>query len=304
MNFNAVDLRLFIAIAQKSSITHGAEARHLSLAAASARVKALEDAAGVPLLIRKARGVKLTPAGEAFLHHARAILRQTEALRAELNEYSRGLRGHVRVHANTTAFTDILPQVLPGFLKTHPRVNVELQERQNAEILIDVLDCSADLGIVSARVDAPGIRSIHFSTDRLVLVVPRSHRFARRKQIAFADTLDEDFVGMHPSSTLTEFLASITAGTGKPMRIRVQLSNFDAVCRMIGTGVGIGIVPASSARRNLVDMPLVQVELKDAWRVRERFVISREGEPLPAFAQALVDALIAFHADRSLEIKV
>lgn len=304
MNFNATDLRLFIAIAQKSSITHGAEARHLSLAAASARVKALEDAAGVPLLQREARGVKLTPAGEAFVHHARAILRQTEALRAELNEYARGLRGHVRVHANTTAFTDILPQVLPGFLKAHPRVNVELQERQNAEILIDVLDGSADLGIVSARVDAPGIRSVHFSTDRLVLVVPRGHRFARRKQIHFADTLDEDFVGMHPSSTLTQFLASVTAGTGKPMRIRVQLSNFDAVCRMIGTGVGIGIVPASSAWRSLSDMPLVQVELKDVWRVRERFVIAREGETLPAFAQALVGALVAFHTERNAERKV
>lgn len=301
MNFNAVDLRLFLAIAQVSSITGGAEARHISLAAASARVKALEEGAGVPLLIREARGVRLTPAGEAFLHHARAILRQTEALRAELNEYSRGLRGHVRVHANTTAFTDILPQVLSGFLQTHPRVNVELQERQNADILTDVLNGSADLGIVSARVDAPGIHSVHFSTDRLVLVVPRGHRLARRKPMAFTDTLDEDFVGMHPSSTLTQFLAAVTAGTGKPMRIRVQLSNFDAVCRMIGTGVGIGIVPASSAQRHLADMPVVQVELRDAWRIRERFVISREGEPLPAFAQALVDALLAFHANPDAE---
>ncbi len=296
MNFDPVDLRLFVAIAQEASITRGAKARHLSLAAASARVKALEIGAGVPLLYREARGVKLTAAGEAFLHHARAILRQTEDLRAEMNEYSRGLRGHVRVHANTTAFTDILPEVLPGFLKAHPRVNVELQERQNAEIATGVLDCSADVGIVSARVEMPGLKAIHFSTDRLVLVVPRGHRFARRKSIAFADTLDEDFVGMHPGSTLTGFLATVTAASGKPMRIRVQLSNFDAVCRMIGAGVGIGVVPASSARRNLAGMQLVQVELADTWRVRERYVVVREGEHLPAFAQALVEALLAFYA--------
>jgi len=69
--------------------------------AASARVKALEEHADVPLLAREARGVRLTPAGEAFLHHARGILRQTEQLRSDMHEYARGLRGHVRIHAPT-----------------------------------------------------------------------------------------------------------------------------------------------------------------------------------------------------------
>lgn len=140
----------------------------------------------------------------------------------------------------------------------------------------------------------PGQRAIHFATDRLVLLVPRGHRFAKRKAIAFADTLDEDFVGMHPGSTLRDFLAKVAAGVGKPLRLRVELSNFDAVCRMIEAGVGIGVVPESSARRNLARLHLVQVELADAWRVRERYVLVRDGERLPAFAQALIDELVAF----------
>jgi DNA-binding transcriptional LysR family regulator len=296
MHFDPTDLRLFVAIAQHANITRAAQAQHLSLAAASARVKAMEGQSGVPLLYREARGVRLTPAGEAFLHHARAILRQVEELRAEMHEYGRGLRGHVRVHANTTAFTDILPDVLRGFLKSNPRVSVELHERQNADIAIGVLNGHADLGIVSARADVPGLRQIHFSTDRLVLVVPKGHRFARRRSIAFADTLEEDHVGMHPGSTLREFLGIVTAGIGKPLRLRVELSNFDAVCRMIDAGVGIGVVPESSARRNLAAMELAQVELTDAWRVRERYVLVREGEPVPAFAQALVEALVAQYA--------
>lgn len=296
MDFDLLDLRLFHAVAQHASITHAAAERHLSLAAASARVKALEAHAGVPLLYRRPRGVQLTPAGEAFLHHTRAILRQAEQLRADLHAYGRGLRGHVRVHANTTAVTDILPEVLPAFLKANPKVNVELQERPNAEIALGVLDGRADLGIVAGRVDTLGLRAIHFSTDRLVLLVPKGHPLARRKRIAFADTLDEDHVGMHPGSTLQGFLAKVTARLGKPLRLRVELSSFDAVCRMIGAGVGIGVVPESSARRNLQAMQLVQVELADDWRVRERYVLVREGETLPAYAQALVDALQAFHA--------
>lgn len=296
MDFDLLDLRLFHSVAQLSSITHAAAAQHLSLAAASARIKALEQHAGTPLLYREARGVRLTPAGEAFLHHTRAILRSTEQLGAELHDYGRGLRGHVRIHANTTAVTDILPTILPAFLKANPKVNVELQERPNAEVALGVRDARADVGIVAGEVDTLGLRAIHFSTDRLVLVVPRGHRFARRKSIAFAETLDEPQVGMAPASTLQSFLAGVTERLGKPLQLRVQLASFDAVCAMIAAGVGIGVVPESSARRNVQALGLVQVELSDAWRVRERYVLVREGEALPAHAQALVEALLAHYA--------
>ena len=299
MDFDQLDLRLFQAVAQLLSITRAAEAQHLSLPAASARMKALEQHAGVPLLVREARGVRLTPAGDAFLHHARAILRQTEQLRSDLHEYERGLRGHVRIHANTTAVTDILPAVMPAFLKANPKVNVELQERQNPQIALGVLDGQADVGIVSTRMDPPGLRAIHFSTDSLVLIVPRGHRFARRKNIAFAATLDEPHVGMHAGSTLREQLSKVTAEVGKPLKLRIELASFDAVCRMVAAGVGIGVVPEMSARRHLADLPLVQVELTDAWRVRERYVLVREGETLPAYAQALIDILVAFYGPGS-----
>ena len=260
-----------------------------------ARIKALEQQAGLPLLYRDARGMRLTPAGEAFLYHARGLLRQTEQLRADLQEYSGGLRGHVRVFANTTAVTDFMPEILPAFLAANPRVNVELQEKPNAEIARGVLDGRADIGIVAGQVDTLGLQSIHFSTDRLALVVPRAHRFARRKRMAFAETLDEPMVGMHPGSTLQTFLAQVVEQLGKPQKLRVQLSSFDAMCRMIGAGVGIGIVPESAAKRYLQPMGLVQIELTDAWSVRERYILVREQKRLPTYAQSLIDILRAHH---------
>jgi DNA-binding transcriptional LysR family regulator len=296
MDFDPLDLRLFQAIAQTLNITAAARMQHLSLPAASARVKALEEHAQVPLLLREARGVRLTPAGEAFLHHALAILRQAEQLRADMREYAQGLRGHVRIHTNTTGATDILPTVLPAFLKAHPDVNVELKERQNPEIALGVLDGQADIGIVAMRMDAPGLRAIHFSTDRLVLVVPLGHKFAHSASIAFAETLDEHHISMHPGSTIREHLAKVTAHLGKPLRSRVELSSFDAICRMVAAGVGIGVVPETSARRHLAELPLAQVELSDDWRVRERFMLVRDGGALPAYAQALVEHLLAHYA--------
>ncbi len=187
--------------------------------------------------------MRLTPPGEAFLHHARGVLRQVDQLRADLQEYGGGLRGHVRVLANTTAVTDFLPEILPGFLSRNPRVNIDLQEKPNAEIARGVLDGRADIGIVAGQVGMLGLQAIHFSTDRLVLVTAHNHAFAGRSTIAFADTQDEDAVGMQYGSTLQTFLAQVTEKLGKPLKLRIQLSSFDAMCRMIGAGVGIGLVP-------------------------------------------------------------
>ena len=209
MQLSLTDLRLFVRTAEHASLTKAAAAMHLSLAAASARIKALENQTKLQLLYREARGVRLTPAGEAFLHHARVMLQQAQRLQGDLNEYGSGLRGHVRVFANTTAVTDFMPEVLARFLAEHPDVNVDLQERSNAEIVRAVRDGSTDIGIVAGNVEAEGLQLIHFSTDRLVLVTPKQHRFAKRRRIAFADTLDEDHVGMHEGSTIHSFLNRI-----------------------------------------------------------------------------------------------
>ena len=295
MDFDLTDLRLFAAVAREDNLTRAAQVQHLSLAAASARVKALEQQAGVPLLEREARGVRLLPAGEAFLHHVRAVLREAQALRDELDEYGAGLRGHARVSATTTADTDFLPEILPGFFKSHAGVNIDLREKPNAEIASGVLEGLADVGIVAGEVDTRGLRSIHFSTDQLVLVVPGGHRLARRKRVAFADTLGEDAVGMHGGSTLQAFLSNITEELGRPLKLRIQVYGFDAMCRMIAAGVGIGVVPESAARRNIATLDLVQVELTDAWRVRKRYILVRDGDVLATYARSLVRTICAHY---------
>ena len=298
MQFDLTDLRLFVRTAEEGALTRAAARQHLSLAAASARIKALEEQAGLALLYREARGVRLTPAGDAFLHHARGLLHQTERLRAELQEYGGGLRGHLRMFANTTAVMDFLPELLPGFLAAHPRINIDLQEKPNADIARGVRDGRADVGIVAGNVDTDGLRAIHFSTDRLVLVVARGHALARRKSIAFADTLGHDFIGMHADSTLQTYLSRITEQMGRTLKLRIQLSSFDAMCRMIGSGVGIGVVPETTARRNLATMKLVQIELRDDWKWRERRALVREGEALPSYTLALLETLQShFRAD-------
>ena len=295
MQFDLTDLRLFVLTADEGNMTRAALRQHLSLAAASARIKSLEAQSGLRLFYREARGMRLTPPGEAFLYHARGVLRQVDQLRADLQEYGGGLRGHLRVFANTTAVTDFLPEILPGFLAANPKVNIDLQEKPNPEIARGVLDGRADIGIVAGQVDTLGLEAIHFSTDRLVLAVAKNHRFARRKKIAFAETLDEDTVGMQYGSTLQTFLAQVVDSLGRSIKLRIQLSSFDAMCRMIGAGVGLGIVPESAARRNQSSADIALIELVDAWSVRERYILVRNRDALPRYAESLIETLCAHY---------
>src|SRR5258708_799827 len=128
MRFDFTDLSLFRHVVEAGSITHGAERAHLALAAASTRIRNMEEALGASLLTRGRQGVTPTQAGRTLLQHARAILAQGGRLREDLRAYAGGLAGQARVLSNTNALTEFLPETLSSFLAVHPQVSVDLEE--------------------------------------------------------------------------------------------------------------------------------------------------------------------------------
>ena len=134
MRFDLVDLRLFLHVAEARSITHGAERANLALASASARIRNMEQALGVDLLVRDRRGVSLSPAGQCLVEHARLIGQQVEHLRGELGTFARGVAGSVRLLSNTAAFSEHLPRLIASFLAANPSISVDLEERESADI--------------------------------------------------------------------------------------------------------------------------------------------------------------------------
>src|SRR5262249_48287238 len=291
MRFDLSDLSLFRHVVEAGSITAGAERAHLALAAASTRIRNMEQALGASLLVRKRQGVVPTQAGRTLLQHARAIWRQAERLREDLGDYAGGLAGQIRVLSNTNALTEFLPEALSSFLAVHPNVSVDLEERLSDEIVGLIAEGVADLGIVASTVDASALQTFPFRKDRFVLVVASDHPLAMRSQISFAEVLDRDFVGLDRASALQRFLAGKAARIGRPLRLRVQLRSFDAVCRLVECNVGIGIVPESTARRVARAMAISAVALTDAWAVRELTICVRAVDDLPPYARQLVEHL-------------
>ena len=293
MQFDLVDLSLFRHVVEAGSITHGAERAHLALAAASTRIRNMEEALGAALLVRRRQGVTPTQAGRTLLAHARTILRQAERMREDLGAYGGGLAGQIRVFSNTNALTEFLPEALSSFLSTHPHVSVDLEERLSDEIVGLIAEGVADIGIVAGTVDVSSLETYPFRKDRFVLVVAREHPLAKKTKLAFAQLLDHDFVGLDRASALQRFLADKAARIGKPLRLRVQLRSFDAVCRLVECNVGIGIVPETTARRAARTLTIAAVPLSDPWALRELTICVRDLAELPPYARELVAHLRA-----------
>ena len=299
MNIDLRDLTLFSLIAETKSLTKAAERNYLSLPAVSARVKNLEANAGVRLLYRTPRGVALTPAGQSLLRHARTVLSEIEHMKSELQRFGEGVQGSIRIFANTTAVTEFMPEVLATFLAAHPKVDVNLQERPTSEIIRGVLDGTTDLGITSGPITADGLELHTFSTDRLVLAVTPGHPLEALDKVRFADIIDYDYIGLHQGSTLQAFVDQLMQNARKRLHIRVQVSNFESVCRMVEAGVGVGIVPESAARRNSKTMAISIKTLDEDWALRERHMLSRCGDSLPSHTLALIESIMDYpgHAE-------
>jgi DNA-binding transcriptional LysR family regulator len=291
MRFDLADLNLFRHVVEAGSITGGAERANLALAAASTRVRNMEEALGAALLVRGRQGVTPTPAGRTLLAHARAILRQAERLREDLGAYAGGLAGQIRVLCNTNALTEFLPEALSSFLAAHPQVSVDLEERLSDDIVGLIAEGVADIGIVAATVDISTLETFPFRKDRFVLVVARDHPLAERKRIAFTQVLQHDFVGLDRASALQRFLADKAANSGRSLRLRVQMRSFDSVCRLVECRVGIGIVPETTARRLSSTMAIAVVALTDPWAERDLTICIRSLAALPIYARQLVQHL-------------
>jgi len=293
MNYDLTDLRLFVAVAEEGNLTRGAARAFLAPSSASHRIRRLEDALNATLLDRQARGVTLTRAGEALLRNARQVLASLEQMHANLSPFATGIRGHVSLWANTHATHTYLPDDLAGFLRQHPQVSVSLEERTSTDIVVAVAGGEIDVGVLADSGHSAGVDLLPYRQDRLVLIVPRGHALSSRTGVGFAEVLGHPFVMLHAGSSIHTFTMNAAAALGHHLDVRIQVRSFEAVCRMVGAGVGIGMVPRSAVNTAGLAEPPVVLEMNEPWAQRDLQICTRKGALLSGFAAALVAHLQA-----------
>ncbi len=290
-------LRVVLAVADCGSISAGSQRADLALGAASARIAALEATLGLALFARGPRGVRLTPAGHAFVQRARLLVADADRLAGDMRDRAAGLQGSLRVLANASAMLEWLPARLAAFGRSHPRIHVELEERSSPDIPLPLLEGRADLGVVDLLHPLQGLRFADLFHDTLVAVLPRGHALAGAGPLRFEQLLGEAFVSLTDGNAISGRLSAAALELGRPLRIRLQMRSFDAVCRMVAAGLGVGVLPVQAIAPQLGALPIVGVALADRWARRTHRLVTRDGvAPSPALA-ALIGALSAGGGD-------
>ena len=286
-----ITLQLFVAVHEEGTLTRAAAREAIAVSAASKRLMELEEALGISLFARQAKGMTLTPAGETLLHHARQMLFNVEKMGLELGEHSHGVRGYVRMLGNLSAIIQFLPEDLRGFSALHPEVKTDLEERPSSGVIQGVLDGVADLGICSRDSDIKGLHSVLYRRDKLVVVMPADHPLARHSALAFADTLGSDYVGLHAASSINQRTHAAAREAGKLLRVRIHVPGFDAVCRMVQANMGIGILPQKAYELFGHALGLHAVPLTDEWSDRSLILVVRDEARLSPVSRLLFEYL-------------
>ena len=283
--FDLVSIRLAVACAQTGSLTAAARDSHLALAAASRRIRELESALGDTLFERHARGLSPTPAGRVFVKHGLTLLQTMDQLGTELTDLRRGTARHIRLCASSAAISQFLPPLLAAYAKLHPQIQIDLEEQVSESVVATLREGRADIAVFVEGPDSTGLDAAFFRNDELVLIFPARHRFGGTKvPLAFNDTLDEEWISLTAGAAMLQKQQQAALAAGRPLKLRMQVRSFDAVCHMVASGMGVAVLPKGAGLPIATSMKLGWRPLSDPWAKRRLLVATHAGAPDEAVA--------------------
>lgn len=268
-------LNLFLRAVTLKSLSKAAEASNISLSAASRRLSLLEHQFGSALVDRLHTGVVPTPAGETLAIHAKTLINDVELMMTDLSDYALGAVGRVRVFANVSALNQELPEKFAEWSESNANIKLLIREMRSSEIVEAVRHGAADIGVVTTE-PTTDLYFEHYSKDPLCVIAPAGSQL-RAREVDFAELLAEDFVALEDSAASTMALKRAAQAAGKHLRIRVQVHSFEAVCRFVAAGFGIGIIPTGTAKSFKMTMKLKLVRLRDSWAERDMYLCFQKG---------------------------
>ena len=257
--FTLQQLRMLKAVASEKSFTRAAEILFVSQPSLSKQIKILENRLGIILLNREHNTVSLTEGGKVFLQYSERILALCEESCRALNDVKNGDRGNLTVGASQTIGTYLMPRVLALFAQNYPQINIKVQVDSTRIIAKNVVNREIDIAVVGGDVPEELKKNLeieNFVDDELILIVPKSHPFALKKQkkINKDDLYHLNFITLNSTSTIRKFIDNILIQNNietKQFNIIMQLNSIEGIKTAVSLGLGAAFVSSSSIEKEI-----------------------------------------------------
>ena len=278
--FTLQQLRILKAVASEKSFTRAAEILYVSQPSLRKQIKILETRLGVILFNRENSTISLTEAGKVFLQYSERILALCEESCRALNDVKNGDRGNLTVGASQTIGTYLMPRVLALFAQNYPQINIQVQVDSTRMIAKNVVNREIDIAVVGGDVPEELKKNFNienFVEDELILIVPKSHPFALKKQkkINKDDLYHLNFITLNSTSTIRKFIDNILIQNGietKQFNIIMQLNSIEGIKTAVSLGLGAAFV-SSSAIEKEIKLKTVEIITIENIRITRRLSI-------------------------------
>jgi aminoethylphosphonate catabolism LysR family transcriptional regulator len=232
-------LRSFFAVARHGGFTAGARALHVSQPTVTAQVRALEATYATELFVRRGRGVVLTAAGEALFGIAERIFEQEEEALALLRNTGELRAGRLRVAAVGPYH---VMEMLAAFRARHPAIELAVSLGNSEQVVARLLERTTDVAVLAQYAPDARLHFVPFRSHRVVMFVPTSHRFARRRAIRLKELRNEPMIVREPGSTTRKAMDEALRRAGVAPPIAMEIGSREAVREAVLAGLGIAAV--------------------------------------------------------------
>ena len=291
MHFSLTKLQCFIAVGEASSFRIASERLNLSQPAVSNHVRELEEALGLPLLIRTTRKVRLTREGENFLVRARRVLADLEDIVVDLHEQGQLRRGQVCFGCVPSIAHSIMPKALSAFVKRHPKIRVEIIDGYADELYQRTLNSEIDFMVGPASPNRIDLKFTHLFSDSYVAIVPVEHPLAKAQSTTLAHMVAFPFILLTTPANVRIVLQRAFDAAGHELRPAYEARNPYTVGGMIKAGLGITALPARILP-SMTRSEIRGISIRRPKIMRQIGILKRCNEALTPAADALVSTFV------------
>ncbi len=281
-------LRTFCVVVEKKSFTKAGAVVYRTQSTISAQISLLEKTYGEPLLNRLRKEVVPTEGGKILYDYAKRILKLSDESRKKINELKRVVMGNLTIGASTIPGTYILPEILRGFNNKYPQVNISLRISNSEDVISRIRERTLEIGVVGERIRDDRLKYVNQAKDRIVLVIPTHHKWARRRSITLNELEGEPFISREEGSgtRATVEIALKRKGIRK-LNIALEIGSTEAVKESVKAGMGVSFISECATR----DGSLRIVNIRGLNIVRNFYIVFLKRSIKRRSVQAFIDSI-------------
>jgi DNA-binding transcriptional LysR family regulator len=292
MDVNLRQVRAFMAVARFGSFTRAAQLLHLSQPALTVQIRQLEQGLGVRLFDRNTRTVSLTAVGRELIPAFQRLLQEFDAVVVNAKDLSAKRHGVVRLACLPSFASTILPGIIAGFRRRHPRVSFVLKDAVGKRILAMVRADEVDFGIGVADAEEPGLETLYLMQDRMHVVYPARHPLARTRKVTLETVQQYPLVLMDPDSSVRAIVDAAFARTGKLAMPACEATYMSSAIGMVRAGLGVTVLP-STAMELRANPRLRSKPIEDPGLTRRIAIVRKARRSLSPATESFIDELLA-----------